>query len=720
MKRMIALLLLAALLLTGCQAPAAPADEPIQDADAFPPVELVSEDGAAPPATEERYPQYAAQPLPGGLEIATAQCAAHGQLYTGGLAGQEPGLYVQDEAGTETALELPEDAAYLYAAAPWGDGCAVLCGSLPARYQDAAGSVISTENPENRHDLAFYNADGTLDHVTPLRETYDTALGSFRDMAVVDGGFVLLHPNHLVLVDEAGSQLASLALEDGELARFLTVAAGKDGLYALKQDYDESVSTTLLMLDPATLAVEAEELPDPAPCGLGTTADGTLLVNLPGDDGGVYARAADGSLTPVVSWADVGSPLEGRKLLPLGERILVFDLYETSLEQVAWLEGPRPAPEQLTLAYTGNSQILSLVRLFNRSQQAYRVTATAYADAEMDRLRTEILAGNGPDLFCFGSMSSTSGLELGGLRPETVCADLGALLDTQLPRETFVPQALEAVQIDGGYYTLPLSFCISTLTAPSNLIPKQGLTLAELEAALDRAGDLLPFESWMTAENLLALTCEFYLSRYVDREAGTCDFASQEFYDYLTWCKTWSGDGTISDTPQESLLRYSIVANPEHVITRREDGEPRNMTYVGFPVEEGYGHELYVPTQIGIAADTDHRTGAEAFVRFCVAEYPSLMEQDIPATVADLEAIIDRCSRGEVVDWDGTPQVLDEAALDQFRQLLENTTVVADTDATLRELVTDEAAYFFAGERTVEETAQLIQQRVTLYLQEQG
>ena len=146
MKRMIALLLLAALLLAGCQAPAAPADEAQTDADAFPPVELVSENGAAP-APEERYPQYAAQALPGGLEIATAQCAAQGRLYTGGLAGQEPGLYVQDEAGTETALALPEDTEYLYAAAPWGDGCVVLCGSMPARYQDAAGSVFSTENP---------------------------------------------------------------------------------------------------------------------------------------------------------------------------------------------------------------------------------------------------------------------------------------------------------------------------------------------------------------------------------------------------------------------------------------------------------------------------------------------------------------------------------------------------------------------------------------------
>ena len=91
----------------------------------------------------------------------------------------------------------------------------------------------------------------------------------------------------------------------------------------------------------------------------------------------------------------------------------------------------------------------------------------------------------------------------------------------------------------------------------------------------------------------------------------------------------------------------------------------------------------------------------------------------MPATAADLEAIIDRCARGEAVDWDGTALVLDEAAYDQFQQLLENTTVVAETDTTMREIVTDEAAYFFAGERTAEETAALIQQRVSLYLLEQ-
>ena len=698
------------LVLTGCQ-------EAEKPETALPPVTQIEAPG--PAKTDDFYFRYETQPLPGGLELATAQCAADGLLYTGGLTGTAPGLYVQDEAGTETALPLPEDAEYLYAAVPWEDGCAVLYGSRPAQYQDGAGSVIFTEDPENRHALAFYDSSHGLDHVTPLRETYDTSLGSFRDMAVTEAGFVLLHPDHLVLVDPDGAQLAELPLEAEELAQFLAVAQSTEGLFVLKQDYDSGVTASLLELDPATLEIQSEALLEREVCGLGTDAGGALLLNVPGDDGGVYRREADGSLHPQLAWADAGGSLEGRKLLTLKESTVLFKLYETALERVRRMEGPRPEPEQLTLAYTGQTQIVSLVRLFNRSQQDYQVTATAYTDADMTRLKTEILAGKWPDLFCFGSMSSISGLELGGLRPEIVCADLGELLDTQIPRETFVPLALEAVKIDGGYYTLPLNFCIATVVAPSDLLPEQGLTLAELEEVLDRAGDLLPFESWMFAENLLGLTCEFYLSRYVDREAGTCDFESQEFYDYLTWCKTWSGDGTIADTPQESLLHYIIVGNPEYIITRRADGEPRNRTYVGFPVEEGYGHELYVPTQIGIAAGTGHRTGAEAFVRFCVEEYPALTDQDMPATAADLEAIIDRCARGEAVDWDGTALVLDEAAYDQFQQLLENTTVVAETDTTMREIVTDEAAYFFAGERTAEETAALIQQRVSLYLLEQ-
>ena len=63
---------------------------------------------------------------------------------------------------------------------------------------------------------------------------------------------------------------------------------------------------------------------------------------------------------------------------------------------------------------------------------------------------------------------------------------------------------------------------------------------------------------------------------------------------------------------------------------------------------------------------------------------------------------------------------MDEEALDKFRQLLEETTVVAGADEALLSMMGDEAAYFFAGEKTAQETAAILRDRVGLYLMEQG
>ena len=76
------------LVLTGCQ-------EAEKPETASPPVTQIEAPG--PAKTDDFYFRYETQPLPGGLELATAQCAADGLLYTGGLTGSAPGLYVQDE-----------------------------------------------------------------------------------------------------------------------------------------------------------------------------------------------------------------------------------------------------------------------------------------------------------------------------------------------------------------------------------------------------------------------------------------------------------------------------------------------------------------------------------------------------------------------------------------------------------------------------------------------
>ena len=52
-------------------------------------------------------------------------------------------------------------------------------------------------------------------------------------------------------------------------------------------------------------------------------------------------------------------------------------------------------------------------------------------------------------------------------------------------------------------------------------------------------------------------------------------------------------------------------------------------------------------------------------------------------------------------------------------ELIESTTNFLDYDQSVLSIITEEAADYLAGDRSVEEASRLIQSRVNLYIQEQ-
>ena len=59
-------------------------------------------------------------------------------------------------------------------------------------------------------------------------------------------------------------------------------------------------------------------------------------------------------------------------------------------------------------------------------------------------------------------------------------------------------------------------------------------------------------------------------------------------------------------------------------------------------------------------------------------------------------------------------------SFDRFQALLELAEVLPGSTTEIFEIVNAEAAVFFAGDRSAEDTAKVIQSRVSLYLSEQG
>ena len=102
-----------------------------------------------------------------------------------------------------------------------------------------------------------------------------------------------------------------------------------------------------------------------------------------------------------------------------------------------------------------------MVQEFNTGQDRYRIEYETYSDSEydtdaasLDVLRTQIMAGQGPDLFAFYDIN---GFNPPALRAEAVCAYLLPLTVDFLTEENLLPGLYRLLEQDGAVYELPLT-----------------------------------------------------------------------------------------------------------------------------------------------------------------------------------------------------------------------------------------------------------------------
>ena len=122
-----------------------------------------------------------------------------------------------------------------------------------------------------------------------------------------------------------------------------------------------------------------------------------------------------------------------------------------------------PLPEEektvitLATAYM-DGPLYTMIQQFNEQSPDCRVETRVYEFGSWDKLRVEIMAGQGPD------MIDTVSLALGG-EQSLYLEDLLPFLerDPELSADDFIPAVLEAMMEDGKLYTLTPSFFLSAV-----------------------------------------------------------------------------------------------------------------------------------------------------------------------------------------------------------------------------------------------------------------
>ncbi len=397
-------------------------------------------------------------------------------------------------------------------------------------------------------------------------------------------------------------------------------------------------------------------------------------------------------------------------------------------------------------------------------------------NAGVTKLTTEIISGSVPDIFL------TSNLPIDKYAAKGVIADLNTFMDggNGLSRDYFVPQVMSALEKDGKLYELPTSFSVQTAYALSSIASQYDTwNVAAVQDAMTQLQEgATVFSNGWTKNTALSNCLSRNLSAFVDWTTGKCEFDSEAFQQLLSFCnsfpaETSDGDGAIayassadiavddamwdSDATRitngkqlmSTIGMYSFDSYIWNVYAIRD-----KITFTGYPTEDGSGSSFELQMPMAISSVTKYPDAAWDFVCSIIKKMNTIDENNyyygFPISQAAFDAEMTDImteqyqldENGEQVDWDGDGEpdkairgsyetmengetvykdvyALTQEDIDQILGVINNTHSVYDYDQEILDIITDEVAAYFAGDKDVQTTASMIQSRVNLYVQEQ-
>lgn len=628
--------------------------------------------------------------LPGGLASLASACAAENGVYLAGAGADGAPMLGLWADGVYEPLDLSDGITEIESVF-FGDALSVLARAGDAiqilHYED--GGVLTTE------------LNGDL-----------SALGKDLYYAEFGGTAYVMDSNTIAEVKDG--QLTRGMEAEAAYLLFTAMQAAQDGLYIV-QFSGLDLTTQLLKLNADTFALEPADVGGVGIYGLGTTADGDVLVSCT-SDGREFVKTADEA--DLFDWSEPGIVSPGyTNLYELGDGSwLLFYRGQTSLELLE--EKLLPPKTTLTLLTDyPRAELYTIVNDFNRTSEGYRVEVQLLGEGGLtaELLRTQLIAGEGPDIFAFYDRSSLA--DLGANSFEDLLIYLDA--DEEYGRDTLVPELLEAMCVQGKLSWLPYSFGISTFTAPSAYLSEPGFSFDEAKQAAAKAG--LPlFPGWMTRDILWGWLSDFAVGQYMDLEAGTCSFDSEDYISLLEECAAAASEfGSDSAALYNSLLQFELLQNLIRVSTISSN-YGGDYAYVGAPNETTNGSMFSPDLCFAISGASEHKDAAWQLVRSCLSdEHQQMTLTSFPTSAGVLDAMINDAVKNGVHYYEYEYE-LDEADAAKLRGLISETQTVQDAYPAVLNIMAEDAAQFFAGQITAEQAAVYTQNRVSTWLAEQG
>ena len=635
---------------------------------------------------------------------------------------------------------------------------------------DAQGNVYTVElgreqDGKSDYYLCCYDDSGSKvfarDITAAIKEDERSANAS--QLLLDEAGRIYVRCQESVkLFEQDGSLAGSIPM--AQIGYIYALANGRSGdAYVFYQDsFDLSARGAKIEFEAGELGEAFGNLP-------GRPGDGDFC---PGENGDFYINVGSKvydydiesqSYEEVLTWLNcdiVGSNVSRIERTEDGALFAVVENWAAGTMEAVFLNRRsasevEPKTEIVLGMLYEDREIQTAVVDFNKKNDEYRVVLRTYVDSDagegyedgIRKLNLDIVSGNSPDIFDLSRLDIET-LTLGG-----AVEDLTPYLESSsvIDKEDYLENILAGYTYGGKLAAIPHSFNIRTWAGKtSGLGEEMGWTLEEMLAyAEEHSQSKLIYNG--TKSSVMEFCMNSNMELFIDWESGETKFDSELFVRLLEFVNTYPD----VLRPQENAPKTEELLRSDEVLLfpvsisyfyKIQDypyyfDEP--VTYIGYPTADGSAAAVlgYDTDQLyGISAASGNKDGAWAFIESCL-NLP--VEVGFSPRRSQLELQIEK-SMDYMRDANGEPK-LDENGnlipaygsmgfgfgkyhytyhistneeIGWVMDILLAAKPMKGSDSQVMAMIEEEAQAFYAGQRTAEDVAEVIQSRVQTYVDE--
>lgn len=376
---------------------------------------------------------------------------------------------------------------------------------------------------------------------------------------------------------------------------------------------------------------------------------------------------------------------------------------------------------------------------------AYKSMGEQWGPGEFEKYHTAtntaMLSGKGMDII------EVSGLPVKEYVSKGFLLNMNDLLeqDQTLHKDDLQMNILDGLKLNDGVYTIPLGYSLRVLVGNGDMLGNANVAFD------DKTWDWKEFEK--VSKEVIQKAKESGTDEIYALASYPPEYLFQEmlYENYAAFVDTTAKEATFDSPEFVDLLQQAMKMNDDKIITS-DEAKPGNQLFSSTPImspinfiESPYmlfdhpkimllpragetagqkGARVFTSSGFAIHAKSPAQEEAWKFISFLLSEEAQLLQEregfSMLKSVNEklINDLQEKVGSGDYKLPNGQPAKVSDEQFNVFKQIVQSADQYVDLDSKVISIAGEESLAYFSGQKTAEEVAKLIQNRVTTYLNE--